>query len=203
MIIQVRGTSGSGKSTLVRQVTERCTLLHQQRRPDRRQPLGYVYELAPPKAPSDTPLSYLSGTKETLYIPGHYETPCGGCDTISDGFDYIFNLVQEAARARHHVLFEGMLLNSDVRRVIELSQEGWVDVLVVDLSTPIERCIEDINARRRAKNPDAKPVSEKNTRARHAMCQRARQKLVDAGVEVHHVSREDGLDIVLSVLGLT
>jgi len=67
-VIQIRGTSGSGKSTLVRQVMG----LYYEKQPlfkrGRKQPIGYI--LTHPDTPS-------------LFVPGHYESACGGLDTIS------------------------------------------------------------------------------------------------------------------------
>ncbi len=193
MIIQIRGTGGSGKSTLVRAVMDR----YRNRLPvfeeGRRQPIGYVLSNATAEVGQEP--------TRALYIPGHYETPCGGCDTISTGFDKIFELVRTAHANHYDVLFEGMMLCSDVRRVIDLQNDG-IPLSIVDLDVDEDTCIESINIRRRAKNPDAKPVNEKNTRARHRMCIKGRGKLVNAGVTVFHLNREEALPHILGLLAL-
>ena len=79
MIVNIRGTSGSGKSTIVVRV---CGL-YDKKTPHflegRKNPYYYVFEK--------------EGHKP-LAILGHYESPCGGCDTIYTGYTDIFNLIK-------------------------------------------------------------------------------------------------------------
>lgn len=186
MIYQIRGTGGSGKSTLVRKVMDRYPCRQPIHIEGRKQPIGYALGK--------------EGGGSGLFVPGHYETECGGCDTITDGLDYIFSLVLMAHQKGEDVLFEGMMLCSDVNRVVDLAK--MAPVVVIDLNTPVDVCIDSINERRRRKKPDAKPVAEKNTRARHRMCERGRERLVEAGVTVFHVSRDEAERMLVRSLRL-
>jgi hypothetical protein len=151
----------------------------------RRRPLGY--ELQHPEA-------------GTLFVAGHYETPCGGCDTITKGFDYIFELVRSQAALGHDVLFEGLLLGSDINRLIELHEAHAV--VVVDLRTSLEECLVSVNARRWAKDPTKPPVKEGNTRSKYRLCQRYRPRLQRAGVDVRHLERAEAFEAVCGLLGM-
>jgi predicted kinase len=132
MIVSIRGTSGSGKSTLVRDV---MSLYPQKSRimiKDRARPIGYL----------------LSGRERTLFVVGHYETACGGCDTIPV-VDDIYDMVRRAHEEGHNVLFEGLIISAEYKRMAALHSDGLpLEVLVLD--TPIEECLAGINARRRA-----------------------------------------------------
>ena len=79
MIINIRGTSGSGKSFLVRHIMR----LYPKQVPvyvsDRRQPISYT----------------LSRSGRKLLVVGHYESVCGGCDTVHS-MDAIFDLVRSS-----------------------------------------------------------------------------------------------------------
>lgn len=189
MIINIRGTSGSGKSTLVRKVMERYSCRQIFREDGRKQPIGYVY------------LSPLHKARIPLAVIGHYETPCGGCDTIQK-MERIFDLVRTSDDAGHHVLFEGLLISADVNRTLALHQEGR-DLRVVGLDkVPLDVCLESINKRRRAKNPDAPPVNPKNTESKFKGVKQSMRRLVDADVRVESCNREEALEFILGELGV-
>ena len=104
-IINIRGTSGSGKSTLARRIMEQYPHRVVFRREGRKQPIGYLYQRdASPNTKG-----------RQLAVIGHYETPCGGCDTIQK-MDDIFQLVRDSHEAGHDVLFEGLLISADMKR---------------------------------------------------------------------------------------
>lgn len=179
-IVQVRGTSGSGKSTLVRNI------LHQTGYPTpnchhvegRKQPLFYTSDRQP----------------RPLAILGHYESACGGVDTISkylgkgegNSYDTTFGLIRTLAKAGHNVLFEGLLVSGDQARTLALHKEGY-DIQVVAFDLPVEFCIEAINQRRQTKG-NLEPVDEENTRAKHRLLEKCCLKLTAAGVPVHRAN---------------
>jgi hypothetical protein len=181
VIINIRGTSGTGKSTLARQIME----LYEPnplryRRLGRKQPVGYRY------AAKDRVFH------RDLAVVGHYETDCGGADTIPD-YDDLFDLVRQGSIYGMDVLFEGLLISGDVKRTAELHR--WAlnqcDVLhVVAIQLPLEECVASVNARRQAKaerqgrspRPDVNP---KNTIAKHRGLTLACQRLETEGVRVH------------------
>ena len=101
MIINLRGTSGSGKSTVVRRVMEKYSqastgAINPQFSDGRKQPIGYA--CLPPDA-----------DVQPLWIPGHYETACGGCDTLKT-VDQVYKEVTSAAELSYSVLFEGLMI---------------------------------------------------------------------------------------------
>lgn len=189
MIINVRGTSGSGKSSLVR----RIMALYPTKEPihvqGRKQPLGYLLDRGIP------------GMRK-LYVPGHYETPCGGCDTISDGMDRIYGLIRMANMAGHNVLYEGLLVSAEVNRAQALKDEG-LPLLVVHLDIPLEICLAGINQRRRAKKPDAEDVNPKNTINKHKGSKRSMERFIEGDVQVAIcTNREDAFKLVREALSV-
>lgn len=193
MIVNVRGTSGSGKSTLTRAVMERYPVRTRVKVAGRKQPIGYI----------------MSGAKEAgtdkalppLYVVGHYETPCGGCDTIPS-LDTIRDHVRQAAEQGMDVFFEGLLISSEFNRTLALAQEYGQDMLVVELDLPLQECLDSVNGRRRAKRgADAPGVNPKNTESKWKGTRSTVNKLEAAGVKVRRGGREAALGFVLEHLG--
>jgi len=193
MIIQLRGTSGSGKSHIVRAVLADVRNRTRHRQEGRRQPIGYSGQLGP-----------LGGTScASLGIPGHYETPCGGCDTIPD-LTKVFAQVALAAEHHDHVLFEGLLASEDTRRTIELRDKlalmGGLgarshELRVVLIDTPLEDCLAGIQKRRDDRG-DVRPLNPANTTNRIRTIRRACDKLKEAGVYVATTDRAGAADLV-------
>lgn len=156
MIINVRGGSGAGKSTVIRKVMEQFPLVTPHYIEGRRQPLWY--DCGGP------------GVLRTLRVLGHYETPCGGCDTISKNpsdkeepaMGFIHRLVREADEAGVDVLYEGVILTTILGELPELHKEGR-DLLVVNLTSDLETCLMGISARRLEK--EVAKVGEGSTAA--------------------------------------
>lgn len=161
MIIQIRGTSGSGKSTVMRKVMEHFTLqpVH---RPPRKKPL------------------YYKDDNHHLVVVGHYESPCGGGDTIGSARQ-VAELIQELVLWKH-VLAEGLLLSEDVKWT-----EKMRDVRVVFLHVGVEQCLANIR-KRRAATGNEKELNEKNTRGRVPTIERARVKLIAAGIPCYRLT---------------
>lgn len=180
MVINIRGTGGSGKSTLVRRLMAHATMLPE-----------FVIGRKRPIAYSDRAVG--------LYVPGHYETPCGGCDTLA-GPDAAYELVRAAAAQGMHVVFEGIIVQDDVRRCIELSRE--YPVLVIGLQVPVEACLDAIRERRAARG-DARALNPTNTVHRAKRLDGIMTKLVAAGVEAKWLSREAAYVECCARLGLT
>ncbi len=183
MIVQIRGTSGSGKSTLVRNVVEAATGRLRLKEPGRKQPIGYLLQ---------------QDGMPWCAVPGHYETACGGCDTIPS-MDRVFEGVEQGNAAARHVLFEGLLASEEVRRTVELHQRHPGQLRVIQLDTDVEVCLASIRARREARG-DTRPLKEDNTRNRVAVIERACRRLREAGVSVQTVSREDAAVLLMGYL---
>jgi hypothetical protein len=189
MIINIRGTSGSGKTHLVRRVMELYTTRVAYRREGRKQPIGYVY--------------HREGAR-SLAIIGHYETACGGCDTIPK-MEEIFELARQSALQGYDVIFEGLLISADVNRTEELSRwagERGIPTEVIALTTPLQECLDSVNARRAARNPDLPPVKEKNTISKFNGVRKSLERLRQAGVAAHELTRDEAFEHIKTRLGL-
>lgn len=184
-IINLRGTSGAGKSHLIRAIMACCSDKLPVHIDGRKQPLYYTMRLP-------------SG--DVLSVIGHYESPCGGCDTISSGTDGIFQLVRDQAQVGH-VLFEGLLIGVEVTRTAKLPEVG--EAHAVFLSTPIDQCVAGINARRQARG-DERPLDPKNTISKHKGVENTRKRMLREapGVVVHQLDREAALAKVKELLNI-
>lgn len=144
-IVSLRGTHGSGKSSVVAKILSnfcRSPLPN----PDKpKKPWGY-YVILP---------------TGTLFVVGSYTTACGGCDAIQPYSD-IWPLIEEAADAGHHVLFEGALVSSSYGNIGRSSEKYGDDVVFAFLDTPLATCLERIKTRRAA-NGNYKPLDPTNT----------------------------------------
>lgn len=191
MIINLRGTSGAGKSTLVRKVMDCYAVRTPLTVAGRKRPLGYMCER--PDGPS-------------LYVVGHYEQPCGGCDTIVnvanfDGgmLDFIYSNVRSASAQGHDVIYEGLIVQSDIRRCVELN--ATTPVLVIILDVPLEVCLAGIQSRRDARG-DVRQLNPKNTIAKMKTVPLQERRLKAGGVDVRRLGRDDAERVCLDTLRL-
>jgi len=187
MIINIRGTSGSGKTTLVRRLLENCSNQQKHYIDGRKQPIGYVYHQTPGEKP--------------LAVIGHYETACGGCDTIQK-MEKVFELVRLSHSLGYDVIFEGLLIAADVNRTQALHDDGLPLTVIALSEVPIEVCLSSVNERRMARLGPEKytPVAEKNTRSKYRGVQTSCVRLVDAGVNVHMTDREGAYSTISHTL---
>lgn len=182
--INIRGTSGAGKSTLVKKITALYPSGTAQRMDGRKRPIGVWYG-----GPDEVP---------RLFVPGHYETACGGCDTIKT-VDQVYDLVRGATERGYNVLYEGIMVMDDVRRAVELHKVS--QLTVIGLTTPVDVCIARIIARRAERGED-RPLKEKNTRDRAERCTRGLARLRDAGVRVERLDCDEALVLCRQLLGV-
>lgn len=181
MIIQIRGTSGSGKSWVMREVMKLLTRVAAVHAPKRKQPLYYVYEL-PGVKPSPT-----------VAVCGHYESPCGGGDTIGSARQ-CYDLIKDLAARHDFVLCEGLLLSEDTKWTHQLQHEVG-DVRCIFLATPIDTCITQIKQRRAAVGNE-KTLNETNTRNRVEVIERARNKLALVGIRCRSCSSGQAVGVI-------
>jgi hypothetical protein len=172
MIIQIRGTSGSGKSTVMRQVMLTLGEWLPIRREGRKQPLGYQHA--------------------DIVVLGHYESPCGGCDTIGSA-RAVYTLIQETDAPI--ILCEGLLLSEDVKWSSQLP-----DLRIIYLTTPLEQCITQIQQRRLAVG-NSKPLNTDNTTHRVGVIERSRVKLGALGVCCRRCPPEQAVGIIIKWIG--
>ena len=187
MIINVRGTSGSGKSTVVRKIIDlfprKCAI----KVPNRKRPLCYV-------------LNRDEANYRPLLVVGHYETPCGGCDTILS-INAAYDIVREGHSKGLDVLFEGLLLSADIRRTQALFDDG-MPIKVIGMDVSLEECIASVNGRRWRKNPDRPPVNVKNTYSKWKATQRTMEVLTESGLDCHWADRDKAVVLIKEWLEL-
>jgi adenylate kinase family enzyme len=181
MIVNVRGTSGSGKSMLVRTVRDQYPFTTPYHISGRKQPIRYLHEKA---------------NHRSLTVIGHYETACGGCDTVS-GMDYIYELIHDAVGRDEDVIFEGLIVASDVKRCINLMEIS--QLLVIELNTPLEECVAGIQSRRDERGDD-RILNPKNTISKMRAIEKQRSKWRAAGVDFRLLTREAALMTCFEVL---
>jgi thymidylate kinase len=185
VIINIRGTSGAGKSHLVRSVMARYLNRKAVTVERRRQPL--FYRLSDPSSP------------RPLMVLGHYETACGGCDTIKT-VDEVYRLVRQGIGEAHNVLFEGIMVQDDVTRMVELANSGVDTVRVIFLTTPVEECLRAVQERRDARG-DTRPFNPANTEGRARTLRRTHQRLLEGAVTLLDLDREGALQAARTLLG--
>ena len=176
MIIQIRGTSGSGKTTVMRQVMKEFQWTpHYQE--GRKKPLWYK-------------------SNHGVYLLGHYESACGGCDTIGSARQ-VYNLIQEQIPRGVTIICEGLLLSEDTKWSRQLP-----DLRVVFLTTSLGGCLERIMMRRKKAGND-KPLNPTNTTNRVKVIERARLKLESEGVLCCQALSVKAPQLILKWLGET
>lgn len=96
------------------------------------------------------PLGYICyGQARPLFVVGHYETDCGGCDTITS-VQEVYDIVQEAHDQGFDVLYEGLLISAEFRRTLAMSQDPALEHTTIGIDITLEECLASVNARRRA-----------------------------------------------------
>lgn len=136
MILILIGTSGSGKSTIARRLMDSYAFREPKFVEKRKRPLYY---------------SLAHGTKgpKSLVVLGHYESPCGGADTIKTATE-LFDLAALHDSDGTNVFMEGVLLYSYAVRIKALKDSGH-EVVVFGLNEPLEECARSVLARRAEK----------------------------------------------------
>lgn len=179
MNFNVRGTSGSGKSTVMMDVMHGLGPWGTQMVGYRKQPLYYY-------------------NKQDVVVLGHYNSPCGGCDTIGSAGE-VYKLLKELENGtnygrRRRFLMEGLLLSEDTKWCSQLE-----DVTYLYLTTSLEQCLAQIKERR-AKAGNEKPLNPENTSKRVKVVERSRLKLLELGKVCKRVSPEQAVRIILREL---
>lgn len=185
MIINLRGTSGSGKSTIVKEL------------------MGHYQHRVPMfVAGRQRPISYMlvDPNYNGLYVIGHYETACGGCDTISS-LDQVYHYVTQAAGSGCHVLYEGIMASGEYQRCVKLHEAFPGQVAVVVLDVPIDLCLAGVQERRLARGNDT-PLKPERTIRRQREVESMARYLRDAGVAIHRADRVGAAALCKSLLGI-
>lgn len=208
--INIRGTGGSGKSTLAKRLMALYPAHANIMEAGRKKPMATVHWVAhlnggPSAQPGVTvgKGNRVTGTPRGLLVPGHYETACGGCDTVKT-VDKVYELVRATTLGDgNNALYEGIMVQDDVTRAVAFDQElkkVGGRLIVLSLNTDIEVCLSSIRERR-AVAGNEKPLNEKNTRSRDKSQENSRHRLKQAGVQVLRLGREDGYQECARLLG--
>lgn len=188
MIINIAGTSGSGKSHLMRTflawVKEHRGKVEEEFGEGRGAPIGYQIGL--PKL-------------RPIYVVGSYRTPTGGCDTMHD-VQELFSAVREKYEAGFNILYEGLFV-MNMTRGPQLAADVGRDFCVLHLTTPLATCMASINSRR-AERGKGVLENKENTVSNYKRANSYTARMRDAGARVFKVSRDEGLDKILELLGL-
>ena len=209
MIINIRGTSGSGKSHLVRAIMKLYAEKYPIHIKKRRQPISYVLHphgvkwVNSPKIPgkkSIKELRYPPG-KRPLSVLGHYETACGGCDTINS-YSQLLTLIRNRHKTMD-VLYEGLLISGDVKQTMKLFKKFKEEYQIVIITTPLAQCLKNVNKRRKArmgeKFMEVKPI---NTERKYKCINMSAEKLEEAGIKVTRLGPRNALKYIREELGI-
>lgn len=199
--INIRGTGGSGKSTLVKRVTELYPHHANIIEKGRKRAMATCHWFAEEDEGKLPPDSF---RPPGLFVPGHYETACGGCDTVKT-VDKVYEMVRAATLGdENNAMYEGIMVMDDVTRAVQFDQDlkkKGRRLVVISLTTSIEECLEGIRARKEARG-DPKPLNEKNTRERMKRQVNSLHRLKQAGVELRKLSRDDAFIQIRELLGV-
>lgn len=214
MIVNIRGTHGSGKSTLVREVMKRFDTAARERLGDS----PAISTLVLSKEGRKRPIGYKVANPfgAVIHVVGHYETACGGCDSISV-VDEAYEEVLKAHKKGCHVLFEGILaqhstpnllklhkaLFSDAEEFIDANEMPHFDVplRVIVLDVDPQTCVASVQARRDAKG-DTRPLKPDNILKEHKSTLNAMRRLREHQIPVLHLDRDKALIQTLSYFGM-
>lgn len=181
MIINIRGANGAGKTTVVRRVMESYSVSTPKFVDGRNRPIGYV---------CDGPDRHAGAHLQRLFVPGSYENPTGGCDTIRE-IETIFDLVRTYADAGMSVLFEGIIAQHSKTRLNDLWR-AHRDLVVIVLDTSREACVQAVRDRRVAKGDD-RPLDPSNVEKEYRGVHSGKNALRSLGMRVEELDRENAV----------
>jgi hypothetical protein len=125
---------------------------------------------------------------------GHYETPCGGCDTLKK-LDDVYALYQKIMDNGEAdcVIAEGKILVDDTKRIKLLTKK-----VILHFTTSIADCYAGVQARRWARGDHDKAFQKpKKLEADHRTINSAVNRLEAVGVKVVKVRRETATTVML------
>lgn len=145
LLVKLHGTSGSGKTTVARALMAMAPA----------RPLLSVTSRKPEAYEVHLPLC-----SELLYVLGPYTATCGGLDSLNDINDHIRLLGRYGQMG--HVFYEGLLGSEYYGRIGRVSEAYGDQHLFAFLDTPIQVCLDRVQARRLARG-NTKPLNTANT----------------------------------------
>jgi hypothetical protein len=127
---------------------------------------------------------------------GHYETTCGGCDTI-DTIDNVYKYIHKALDQGCDIVYEGLVCQSDTNRCIALKDK---DLHVIFLDVHIDICLDAVQSRRSERGDD-REFSPKNTIVKSTSFPAQKRKFTAAGVKYYEMTRDEALYFSMQKLG--
>lgn len=194
MIISLRGTNGSGKSWVIRQLLDvggaRLNSLNSEVGLYR----GIVGRLGH-KRPEAYALT-LPRVKGPTYVLGPYVgANCSGVDQITS-FEVIPQLIEHYADLGH-VVFEGVLISTMYGVIGDLMERWGKQSVFLTLTTPLEQCIRQVNARR----GDKGPINPKLMTDKFCAIQRVHERVEKDGImRSIQTSSDDACDTIIQLL---
>ncbi len=163
MIVNLRSASGGGKSTLTRQFIDTY--------PHTKVEVAGRFTKVKPRV-----VKYiLPGDLAVLGNYEHYQM--GGLDGFRP-YDEMWKFIYEATQEHEHVLFESLLIGSNLGRTLELMDYvGNENFLVGFLDTPVDLCIERIYGRQ----VKFKQIKEEIVVATHKRCSQLYERFTGMG----------------------
>ena len=159
MIVSLRGCSGAGKSTVATSIMN--TFPTQTILDASNKIYGYKVDIPNKQYP--------------VFIIGKYNTPCGGCDSISTQQE-IVDRVTACYNQGGNVLFESLLASGGYGTVGKLS-EDIPEYTFATLDTPLDVCLERVKQRRAAKG-NHEPLNPKNTESKFGSTRNVMKKML-------------------------
>lgn len=190
MIIQIAGTSGSGKSHQMRlwlaQMNKLCKPVVPVYIDGRTAPYGYVYA-AEKRFGAD------------VFVPGSYEVPTGGCDTIHDVRE-VFKEVERRHLAGFHVVFEGLFVMNHTRGPQLVARlDDPAEFAVLKLTTSYNTCLASIDSRRAAQG-EGRLKDKSNTKGNWVRAENYCVKMRATGAQVFAVARDEVVSTINRLL---
>lgn len=186
--LTIKGTSGSGKTTIVFKLLSQYTKRTPYFIPGRKQPIGYVF-----RAKGMRPLGVI----------GHYEagpTGCGGLDSMPT-YAAVTEMIKLFWDEGYNVMFEGLLASGDSKMTKNIGAYVEGKLRVLGLTTTMEQCLAAVNARRRAKDPDAPDVDPANTLSKFKAVPTTLERCREVGIQVKEVDRNEGWTWAAKIMG--
>lgn len=185
VIINIRGTSGSGKTTVAREFLKRFE----------------HHSLAGSDGKVKGVHVHVPMFNHPLFLIGKYDNVCGGMDSITTQEEAAQRVVK-AFQAGGHVICEGLLAssvgpNATFPRTIYEGSNGRVKFVTLD--TPLETCLQRVQARRNERGDD-RPFNPKNTIDKYNQVKRAFELMEEGGRDIRWIDHKDPYSAVYNLI---
>jgi hypothetical protein len=178
VIVNLRGTNGAGKSAVAMKFIQSFASRELYGRLGPRRPEAYAVDI---------------NSSKPLYVLGPYQTATGGIDAA--GLD-VAKVIELATKycVMGHVFFEGVVISTTFGAVgTWLAEKHKEDSIVAYLDTPLEVCLDGVEAR--GGNRKALHIATK-----HKVIERTMALMIEAGVRTEMVSRDNAFKKIIGWL---